>query len=109
MGKGEASNQLAGPQGSRTGPVERYKSTGMGSPCYLAWRSESRSLSQAAKPAWVGQREPKAFADHGHNHHSCQGPSSKTKCSITLPGGSGRVPRSLEQKMPRGGRQRVTG
>ena len=62
MGMGEASNPLAGLQGSRTGPVERYKSTGMGSPCYLAWGSESRSLNQAAEPAWVGQRAAKAFA-----------------------------------------------
>lgn len=54
---GEASNQLVGPQGSRTGPVERYESTGMGSPCPLAWGSESKSLNQAAEPAWVGQRE----------------------------------------------------
>lgn len=109
MGMGEASNQLAGLQGSRTGPVERYKSTGMGSPCYLAWGSESRSLNQAAEPAWVGQRAAKAFADRRHNNHSCQGPSSKTDCSTTLPGELGRASRSLEQKMPRDGRQRITG
>lgn len=54
---GEASNQLVGQQGSRTGPVERYESTGMGSPCPLAWGSESKSLNQAVESAWVGQRE----------------------------------------------------
>lgn len=51
---GEASNRLAGPQSPRVGLVERYKSTGMGSSCYLPWGSESRSLSQAVEPAWLG-------------------------------------------------------
>lgn len=63
---GEASNQLVGPQRLRTGPVERYKSTGMGSPCYLAPGSKSRSLDQAVEPAWLGQRGNwKPFADTG--------------------------------------------
>lgn len=57
---GEAGNQLVGRQGVRTRPMERYKSTGMGSPCYLAPGSKSRRLDQAAEPAWLGQREPEA-------------------------------------------------
>lgn len=58
---GEASNQLVGPQSPTAGLVERYKSTGMGSSCYLPSGSESRSCSQAVEPAWVGpERAPAA-------------------------------------------------
>lgn len=63
VGMGEAGNQLVGPQGLRTGPVERYKSTGMGSPCYLAPGTKSRSLDQVVEPGWLGQggnRKPSA-------------------------------------------------
>lgn len=57
---GEADNQLAGPQGSSTGPVERYKSTGMGSPCYLAWGSESRVLTKLwSQAGWAREGTPR--------------------------------------------------
>lgn len=95
---GEASNQLAGLQGLRTGPVERYKSTGMGSLCYLAQGSESRSLNQAAEPAWVGQRR------HLQTKDAAATAVSKARCSMALPDGAGRAPRSVEQRMPRGRR-----
>lgn len=72
---GEAGNQLVGLQGVRTGPMERYKSTGMGSPCYLAPGSKSRSLDQAAEPAWLGPRgNLKPLAEPGLCSHSSEGP-----------------------------------
>lgn len=79
---GEAGNQLVGPQGLRTGPVERYKSTGMGSPCYLAPGSKSGSLDRAAEPAWLGQRgNLKPPADPGLCSHSSEGPGRGGDCS----------------------------
>lgn len=79
---GEAGNQLVGLQGVRTRPMERYKSTGMGSPCYLAPGSKSRSLDQAAEPAWLGQRgNLKPLAEPGPCSHSSEGPGRGGECS----------------------------
>lgn len=53
MGMGEAGNQLVGQQGSRTGSVERYKSIGMGSLCYLAQGQSPRvSTKLQSWPGW---------------------------------------------------------
>ena len=58
---GEAGNQLAGLQrSSRTGPGERYKSTGMGMPCYLAQGSKSRSPPNCRASLGGPERAPEA-------------------------------------------------
>lgn len=108
---GEASNQLAGPQGSRTGPVERYKSTGMGSPCYLAWGVRVQK-SQPSCKASLGGTE-------GTLKHLQTMDTTTIAVRDLLPKQSAPPPclgdwgaqgsRSIEQKMPRGGRQRITG
>lgn len=67
MGKGEAN--VHG-QGSRTGPVERYQVHWDGQSLLSCPGGQSQKSQPSSKPAWGGTEEPKAFADHGHNHHS---------------------------------------